>query len=325
MHAARLSNSYTVLAIDDDPQSLIVLSKTLTTEYEVLLAKNSERGIELAHSSRPDLIILDITMPGMDGFQVLSELKNHPATATIPVIFLTSRSSIEDERLGLLLGAADYIAKPISPPVVLARVAAQLGYRDKPLHSPQPAAEPSAGSNMRDGFICALALQLAQNPHIRLDALLDTLTILLDNSVVESDPAEFRSAACLALVGLNQPYASLSQALVNSRLLIEEILNHVDPEDRLLNLAWSISHASALLDSRASAKDLESTPLSTRLFTLALTYHLAFLQPGIDLPQRHAHAFRQMLDHQELMSCLPSDQQALSAAMLTASSNFPGL
>ncbi|WP_134929080.1 response regulator, partial [Pseudomonas protegens] len=102
MPAEHASKPYTLLAIDDDPQSLIVLSKTLTCEYEVLLAKNSERGLALARSASPDLIILDILMPEMDGFQVLSALKSDPATATIPVIFLTSRSSVEDERLGLL-------------------------------------------------------------------------------------------------------------------------------------------------------------------------------------------------------------------------------
>ena len=74
MPAEHVPKPYTLLAIDDDPQSLIVLSKTLTAEYEVLLAKNSERGLALARSASPDLIILDILMPEMDGFQVLLSL-----------------------------------------------------------------------------------------------------------------------------------------------------------------------------------------------------------------------------------------------------------
>ncbi|MGE8414049.1 MAG: response regulator [Pseudomonas sp.] len=325
MPAEHVPKPYTLLAIDDDPQSLIVLSRTLTAEYEVLLAKNSERGLALARSASPDLIILDILMPEMDGFQVLSELKSHPATAAIPVIFLTSRSSVEDERLGLLLGAADYIAKPISPPVVLARVATQLGYRDKPLHSPQPAAEPSAGSDMRDGFIGALALQLAGNPRIRFEALLDTLSILLDGSVIQGDPVAFRGAACLALMGLNQPGAAIGQALAHSRVLIEEILAHADPEDRLLNLAWKITHAQVLFQDEATTAALEALPRSARLFALALDYHLGLLQPGGDLAGRHARAMMRMHAQPGFEQCLACDPDSLSAALLSSSRTFFGL
>ncbi|MGE7957087.1 response regulator [Pseudomonas sp. NPDC089530] len=324
MPAEHACKPYTLLAIDDDPQSLIVLSKTLAAEYEVLLAKNSERGLELARSASPDLIILDILMPGMDGFQVLSELKRHPATAAIPVIFLTSRSSVEDERLGLLLGAADYIAKPISPPVVLARVAAQLGYRDKPLHRPQAAVGPSAASDMRDGFVSALALQLASHPLIRLEALLDTLAILLDSSVAQGDPAALRNAACLALMGLNQPGIALDRALPRSRLLLEEILAHADPEDPLLNLAWKLTQAEVLLTGDCSPATLDRLPVSTQLFALALDYHLALLQPGADLQRRHAQAMQQMSQQPGFERCLDGAPDALAAALLSSSQTFLG-
>ncbi|MBV7576705.1 response regulator [Pseudomonas sp. PDM32] len=323
MHSEHASKPYTLLAIDDDPQSLIVLSKTLTSEYEVLLAKHSEQGIALARSARPDLIILDIMMPGMDGFQVLGELKRHPETTSIPVIFLTSRSSVEDERLGLLLGAVDYIAKPISPPVVLARVSAQLSYRDKPLHNLQPVSAPSAGNGMRDGFISALSLQLTHNPLIQLDALLDTLSILLDTGGAESDPSIFRSAACLALMGLNQFNIPVIQALAHSRVLIEEVLSFADPEDRILNLAWKITHAEALLKEDFSHHTID-LPLSTHLFALALTYHLKLLQPGADLHHRHEQALKQMLEHPSFLQYLPCDQESLSAALLRSSYTFLG-
>lgn len=323
MPAEHVPKPYTLLAIDDDPQSLIVLSKTLTTEYEVLLAKSSERGLALARSACPDLIILDILMPEMDGFQVLSELKSHPATATIPVIFLTSRSSVEDERMGLLLGAADYIAKPISPPVVLARVATQLGYRNKPLHDLQPVAEPSAGSDMRDGFISALALQLAGNRQIRLEALLDTLSILLDGSMTQSDSAAFRSAACLALMGLNQPGSRIDQALAHSRVLIEEILAHAEPEDRILNLAWKITHAETVLKGPCSPATWEQLPHSARLFALALNYHLNLLQASTDdLSSRHAQAMRQMYQQPGFEQCIAGGPEPLSAALLRSSQTF---
>lgn len=323
MPAEHAPKPYTLLAIDDDPQSLILLSNALTSEYEVLLAKDSQRGLALARSASPDLIILDILMPEMDGFQVLSELKSHPATAAIPVIFLTSRSSVEDERLGLLLGAADYIAKPISPPVVLARVATQLGYRNKPLHGPQAGSGPSAGTDMRDGFIRALALQLADNRQIHLEALLETLAIVLDNSVTQSDPAAFRSAACLALMGLNPPGSAIDQALVRSRLLIEEILAHAEPEDPILNLAWQLTHADALLRGSASLDSTEPLPLAARLFALALDYHLSLLQASAEaLPARHARAMARMLRQPGFEPCIAGDPQALSAALLNAAQTF---
>ncbi|MNQ43950.1 Response regulator PleD [compost metagenome] len=324
MHSEHASKPYTLLAIDDDPQSLIVLSKTLTSEYEVLLAKHSEQGIALARSACPDLIILDIMMPGMDGFQVLSELKRHPATTSIPVIFLTSRSSVEDERLGLLLGAVDYIAKPISPPVVLARVSAQLSYRNKLLHNLQPASAPSAGNGMRDGFISALSLLLKHNPLIQLDALLDTLSILSDSAVAENDPSTLRSAACLALMGLNQFNAPVIQALAHSRVLIEEVLSFADPEDRTLNLAWEITRAEALLKGDVSHQTID-LPLSTHLFALALTYHLELLQPGPDIHYRHVQAFKKMVEQPSFLQYLACDQESLSAALLRSTYTFLGL
>ncbi len=308
---------YTLLAIDDDPQSLVILSKILTAEYEVLLAKSSVRGLELARSSQPDLIILDICMQEMDGFQVLVELRKHPVTASIPVIFLTSRTSVEDERLGLLLGASDYITKPISPPVVLARVSTHLGYRDKLLRPCQPDGGSTTGSDMREGFIAAITLQLRHNPLVRLDALLDTFAAVLTHTLSEPDQAALRSAACLALIGLGQPHDSLPQALDASRLLIEEIIGHINAEDPVVNLAWDLSHADILLGGCASITLPEHAPLSAHLFALTLTYHLAVLQPAADMVLRHDQAFGAMLSHPSACN-LPNDIDSLCSALLGA-------
>nr|BFD42043.1 hypothetical protein FFPRI1PSEUD_35420 [Pseudomonas sp. FFPRI_1] len=316
MPAARTAKPYSLLAIDDDPQTLVILSKILTAEYEVFLAKSSARGLELAMNSQPDLIILDITMPEMDGFHVLGELRKHPATAAIPVIFLTSRTSIEDERLGLLLGASDYITKPISPPVVLARVATHLGYRDKLLHPCQHSSASTAGSDMREGFIGALALQLRHNDQVHLDALLDSFAALLAHALSEPDQAALRSAACLALIGLNQPHNALPQAIGSSRLLIEEIIGHTNAEDPVLNLAWDLSHADGLLEGCTAATSPEPPPLSARLFALALTYHLALLQPGENVVHRHSQALGQMFMHPAAHG-LPGDSEALCSTLLS--------
>jgi putative two-component system response regulator len=116
-----------ILVVDDTPDNLAVMSSLLKGSYKVIVANHGERALKLARATpRPDLILLDIMMPGMSGYDVIRALKADPLTHNIPVIFLTAMSDTEDEQLGLDLGAADYITKPISPPIVLARIRTQL-------------------------------------------------------------------------------------------------------------------------------------------------------------------------------------------------------
>ncbi len=116
---------FTVLIVDDSSESLSVLSALLMPDYRVLVAASGEVALRLA-SRQPDLILLDVVMPGMDGYQVLAKLRDNPATRDIAVVFLTSLAQTEEVQHGLRLGAADYITKPFTPEVVLARVATQL-------------------------------------------------------------------------------------------------------------------------------------------------------------------------------------------------------
>ncbi len=116
-----------VLVVDDAPENLMVLAQALADRYRVRAAKDGLGALRIAAADpAPDLILLDIVMPGIDGFEVCRRLKSDPATAGIPVIFLTGRSQSEDEERGFALGAVDYISKPISPPVVQARVKTHL-------------------------------------------------------------------------------------------------------------------------------------------------------------------------------------------------------
>jgi putative two-component system response regulator len=113
----------TVLVVDDTPDNLSLMSGLLKDDYKVKVANNGEKALKIASSDTPpDLILLDIMMPGMDGYEVCRSLKRNPATVNIPVIFLTAKAEVEDEKRGLDMGAVDYITKPISPPIVLARV-----------------------------------------------------------------------------------------------------------------------------------------------------------------------------------------------------------
>ena len=117
----------TVLIIDDSADNLHVLSELLHSKYRVLAAVSGEIGLRVAHSlPQPDLILLDVMMPGLNGYAVLAKLREDPETQDIPVVFLTAMTEAQDEERGLELGAADYITKPIKPSVVLARVRTQL-------------------------------------------------------------------------------------------------------------------------------------------------------------------------------------------------------
>ncbi len=118
-----------ILVIDDTPGNLSLLNQLLREHYRVRLANSGPRGLELAAMAPPDLILLDIMMPDMDGYQVFQRLQSDPATRRIPVIFLTAKVGAEDEERGLAMGAVDFIHKPIAPSVVLARVRTHLQIR----------------------------------------------------------------------------------------------------------------------------------------------------------------------------------------------------
>ena len=123
-------NKPTILVVDDTPDNLSLMMELLKGVYQVKLANGGERALKLAAQlPPPDLILLDIMMPDMDGFTVCQKLKENPQTRDIPVIFLTAKAEVEDERKGLEIGAVDYITKPISPPIVLARVRSQLALK----------------------------------------------------------------------------------------------------------------------------------------------------------------------------------------------------
>ncbi len=117
----------TVLVVDDTPDNLALMSGLLKGHYKVKVASNGEKALKIAAAENPpDLILLDIMMPGMDGYEVCRQLKADPRTARIPVIFATAKSEVDDEARGLEIGAIDYITKPVRPPIVLARIRTHL-------------------------------------------------------------------------------------------------------------------------------------------------------------------------------------------------------
>jgi len=120
----------TVMIVDDTPENITLMNGLLKDLYRTRIANNGERALKAAVvEPLPDLILLDIMMPDMDGYEVCRRLKADSRTADIPVIFLTAKTEIEDEQRGFDAGAVDYITKPISPPIVLARVKTQLALK----------------------------------------------------------------------------------------------------------------------------------------------------------------------------------------------------
>lgn len=117
----------TVLIVDDEPANICLLNEVLKTDYRIMVAKDGKRALLVAQSNPPpDLILLDIIMPELDGYEVLKRLKADEDTKNIPIIFVTSKDKDEDETKGLEMGAVDYIHKPFNPTVVKARVRAHL-------------------------------------------------------------------------------------------------------------------------------------------------------------------------------------------------------
>ncbi|MCE7869636.1 two-component system response regulator [bacterium CPR1] len=118
-----MTQSSKLLIVDDEPLNLNVLVELFKAEFKLAVAKNGDQALQrVADTPPPDLILLDIMMPGMDGYEVCRRLKADEKTHDIPVIFVTAMGEVQDETRGLELGAVDYITKPISPPIVKARV-----------------------------------------------------------------------------------------------------------------------------------------------------------------------------------------------------------
>ncbi len=125
-----MSKLNTILVVDDAPENIQVLQEILKEDYKVKAATSGEKALELIKKDQPDLILLDVMMPGMDGHEVCQFLKSQKETQDIPIIFVTAMSDQKDEAHGIALGAVDYISKPISPAVVMQRVKLQLSLRE---------------------------------------------------------------------------------------------------------------------------------------------------------------------------------------------------
>ena len=120
-----------ILVVDDEPNNLQLLRQILKNKYHISLATSGAQALELAKKFEPDLILLDVMMPDMDGYETCVRLKCDEATARIPVLFVTAKTEMADEKRGFDVGCVDYLTKPVSAPIVHARVAAHLALYDQ--------------------------------------------------------------------------------------------------------------------------------------------------------------------------------------------------
>jgi len=128
---AENKKEYTILITDDEKMNVDILGSILSPVYNLLISKNGPRALELAREHVPDLILLDVIMPEMSGFEVITKLKESDVTSKIPVIFITGLTSFEDEEKGFFLGAVDYITKPFNKAIIKARVNTHIKIADQ--------------------------------------------------------------------------------------------------------------------------------------------------------------------------------------------------
>jgi putative two-component system response regulator len=120
----------TILIVDDTPDNITLLSTLLKEKYNTKVATNGATALQIVAGGGVDLVLLDVMMPGLDGYETCRRMKQDPLTSEVPVIFLTAKSQPEDEAMGLRMGAVDYLTKPISPPILFARVATHLSLKN---------------------------------------------------------------------------------------------------------------------------------------------------------------------------------------------------
>ncbi len=273
------------MVVDDTPANLVLMNDLLQERYTVKVASSGARALKIANGDRaPDLILLDIMMPDMDGYEVCRQLKANPKTSGIPIIFLTALTEERDEQLGLELGAVDYITKPIGPAIVLARVQTHLSLKQ---------ARDSLEQRNRED---KLRFEVAMAQQLELNNLKSTFLSMTTH--------EFRT-----------PLTSILSAQVLLRHYGER-LSQQERDDALENIDGAVHRMTTMLDQvltigRADANLLEFRPqtidlalLCHRLREEALAGHLVpgddpgeRLAMALDLAQTQVHADEKLLRH----------------------------
>jgi len=249
-------NLSTVLVVDDGPENLEILCNLLGPYFYVKVSTSGERALEMASTgSPPDLILLDIMMPGIDGYEVCRRLKSNPETCKIPIIFATAMEDQGGEALGLSLGAEDYITKPFNLPIVLARVQTHVALyqRTKELEL-QVSASMTANAKLKIAHaeLMEAKSRLAQTERVKAAGVLiagiaHELNTPIGNSVLTASTLKDRCVAFESLLTSGIRRADLSRFVAESAQASELILGNLEKAvaliDRLKRFS-TIRHAS---------------------------------------------------------------------------------
>ncbi len=320
-----MSPKQKILAVDDTPENLDVIKGLLSEQYQILGAIHGALALKIAAAQLPDLILLDVMMPEMDGYEVCRRLKSNPLTREIPIIFLTAKSEVEDEERGFELGAVDYITKPISPPILQVRVKTHLSLRNysrslekmveqrtEQLLQIQDATmlamgalaehrDPETGSHIHrtQSYVKVLAEQLQQHPRFsgQLSAeqidLLHKAAPLHDIGKVAVPDAVLRKPGRL----LSEEYRQMQQHAIAGRDVILQAESALDQEQPFLVYAREIacSHHE-MWDGNGYPEGLkgEEIPLSARIMAIADVYD-ALVTPRV---------YKEAFTHQKAVSII---------------------
>lgn len=273
-----MENNATILVVDDTPANLEVITETLASAgYTVATAISGERALKRLNIQVPDLILLDVQMPGMDGFETCAQLKNDPKTANIPVIFITALSDIGSIVRGFSLGAVDYISKPFQELELLTRVKTHLQLRFLTQNLEQLVAERTSELQATLEQLQQSRLQLIQQEKM------STLGTLVAGIAHE----------------INNPVGFLSGSIYNAREYIQDLLHHLslyqkhhpNPDEavqanaEVIDLEFVAEDLPRLLDSmNAAVERIKSISTSLRTFSRIDTEHKvsADLHAGLD-------------------------------------------
>ena len=271
----------TVLIVDDSPQNLAVLGELLKDTYRVFAAPSGSRALHLmAQSPQPDLVLLDVMMPGMDGYEVLRRMRRIEGMDEVPVIFTTAMTAVEDESRGLALGAVDYLTKPLRPAIVLARVQTHWALkraRDR-LKFEKRALESEVCRRTHE-------IQLTQDVTIRaLARLAETRDNETGNHILRTQDAVHHLAAlasrdprfapeldatAIALMAKSAPLHDIGKVGIPDQILLKP--GKLTPEEWTIMRRHTLLGAEAL--TRAEADARESLPFLHYAKQIALSHH----------------------------------------------------
>lgn len=210
----------TILAVDDNKKNLQFLGHILHEKYKVAMARNGEHALKLANQLTPDLIILDIMMPEMDGYEVIGHLKKNDRTKEIPVIFLTAKVELEDVIEGFNLGAVDYLTKPFKAKELLVRIKNHLDLVYSKRKIAEQAEKLEANNHFKDKLFSIIGHDL-RSPLSSLKLTLD----LISRGLIEISTDEFQSTII-----------NLSKSTDEAYVLLENLLGWAKSENGTINI-----------------------------------------------------------------------------------------